>query len=152
MSTTGFELKALRIEVQEQATQLAAQAAEIKQLNSQLVFEMETYAKVHKELTRQRDNLLAQVDEAMQDAARWKLASTSRNFGITNWGEFGRCTSYGEAAEKIIDAASKREREMKHEPNCELLEPASFGTMGNKCTCGEQIMTTNYKLPSPLNL
>jgi hypothetical protein len=28
------------------------------------------------------------------------------------------------------------ENEMKHHEYCDLMEPASFGSMGNKCTCG----------------
>lgn len=39
------------------------------------------------------------------DAARWREASTSRNFGITNWTQFGQSTVYDAAANQLIDAA-----------------------------------------------
>lgn len=48
---------------------------------------------------------LRQAEADAEDAARWRLASTSRNFGITNWCEFGQRTIYDKSAEAIIDAA-----------------------------------------------
>jgi hypothetical protein len=39
------------------------------------------------------------------DAQRWRLASTSRNHGITFWGQHGQGTAYGPLAEEKIDAA-----------------------------------------------
>lgn len=39
------------------------------------------------------------------DAQRWRMASTSRQHGITDWHQFGQRTVYGELAEQIIDAA-----------------------------------------------
>ena len=33
----------------------------------------------------------------------------------------------------------KQQQKLRHHPNCDLCEAASFGSMGNKCTCLERI-------------
>ena len=91
------ECEDLRAKVQEQAT-------EIESLNSQLVFEMEAYSKVHKELTRQRDNLLAQVDEAVQDAERYRWLREQHNDGCVQWFVYG---AWASSLDEAIDAAIK---------------------------------------------
>lgn len=40
-----------------------------------------------------------------KDAARWQMASTSRNHGITDWNEHGQRTLYDALATQVIDAA-----------------------------------------------
>lgn len=52
-----------------------------------------------------RAALEAKVRELEKDAARWRRASTSRNFGITLWNEFGQATVYEQLAELAVDAA-----------------------------------------------
>lgn len=51
------------------------------------------------------ERLEAENAALMEDAERWRLASTSHNFGISNWCEFGHRINYGQSAEKLIDAA-----------------------------------------------
>lgn len=67
-----------------------------------------TAAEIEKDYTAKClriEQLEAENAALREDAERWKLASSSPMFGISNWCEFGHRISYGESAEKLIDAA-----------------------------------------------
>lgn len=89
---------------------LAKQMEELdKKQNAELTAQLEQLAVDYNTLVEKTGRaiieLTAQRDAAMKDAERWRLASTSRNFGIANWCEYGQRTSYDAYACQLIDAA-----------------------------------------------
>lgn len=86
-------------------TQLAAAQDQVAAMEERLE-RQRSYFDAHQNILMDEIETAEQrVAEAERDAERWRFASTSRNFGITNWCEFGQRTSYGSSAEELIDSA-----------------------------------------------
>lgn len=63
----------------------------------------------NKKLNAQNEEFRAENAELRKDAMRWRLASTSRQHGITDWHQFGQRTVYDKLAEQVIDSAIEGE-------------------------------------------
>ena len=79
-------------------------------LNAALV-DINRYRQRSHDLEDEIASLKAQLVECKKDAERWKCASTIRNFGITNWCEYGQRTSYDSFATQIIDSSIAAQKE-----------------------------------------
>ncbi len=79
----------------------ATASDEIRELKA----ESEQFSRAYGLLNAENQSLQSRVAELEKDAARWKMASTSRNFGITDFNEFGVRTIYDGVAALVIDAA-----------------------------------------------